>query len=238
MSARTVEGPVRSGPTAPTRPSPASSPPVTATAPAGAPAVAVHDRSAAASRVVATLTLAFAADPVIRWLFPDTQDHLLAFPTLLRLVGADALAGAGSTDVVAEGLGAALWVSPGTEIDADPVVALLQRAVAPARHEAVVGFLEQVQEHHPDEPHWYLPFIGVDPRAQGHGHGGQLLRLGASRCDADGLPAYLEASSPRNRALYERHGFEAVAEIRSADSPPLWPMVRPAAADVRPEVDA
>jgi len=28
------------------------------------------------------------------------------------------------------------------------------------------------------------------------------------RCDREGTPAYLEASSERNRALYERHGFE------------------------------
>jgi hypothetical protein len=35
-----------------------------------------------------------------------------------------------------------------------------------------------------------------------------------SRCDEHGLPAYLEASSPRNRALYERHGFAVVEEMR------------------------
>jgi hypothetical protein len=47
------------------------------------------------------------------------------------------------------------------------------------------------------------------------------------RCDREGLPAYLEASSPRNRALYERHGFVVVEEMRLAkDSPPLWRMWR------------
>ncbi len=47
-----------------------------------------------------------------------------------------------------------------------------------------------------------------------------------ARADVDTLPAYLEASSPRNRALYERHGFEVTGEIQVADSPPLWPMLR------------
>jgi hypothetical protein len=47
------------------------------------------------------------------------------------------------------------------------------------------------------------------------------------RCDRKQLPAYLEASSPRNRALYERHGFNVVEEIRMAkSSPPMWRMWR------------
>lgn len=81
-------------------------------------------------------------------------------------------------------------------------------------------------EHHPSESCWYLPFIGVDPRCQGQGHGSRLLRQGLARCDRDHLPAYLEASSPRNRTLYERHGFTVIAEIQVGDSPPLWPMLR------------
>jgi ribosomal protein S18 acetylase RimI-like enzyme len=200
--------------------------------------VAAPDTTGVATRAVATLTLAFASDPIIRWLFPDTEDYLTAFPALVRLVGADALSGAGSTDEAAGGLGAALWVAPEVELDADPVVDLLEQTVARSRHEAVFGFLEKVQGDHLEAPHWYLPFIGVDPLAQGRGHGGQLLDVGASRCDADGLPAYLEASSPRNRALYERHGYQVLGEIRSADSPPLWPMVRPAGVAVRGEGSA
>jgi hypothetical protein len=48
-----------------------------------------------------------------------------------------------------------------------------------------------------------------------------------SRCDEQGLPAYLEASSPRNRALYERHGFEVTEELKLPRSgPPLWLMWR------------
>jgi hypothetical protein len=46
------------------------------------------------------------------------------------------------------------------------------------------------------------------------------------RCDRDGTPAYLNATSPRNRALYERHGFRTVNELRTSDCPPLWAMWR------------
>jgi RimJ/RimL family protein N-acetyltransferase len=54
-----------------------------------------------------------------------------------------------------------------------------------------------------------------------------LLSPTLARCDRDGLPAYLEASSERSAALYERLGFEHVRELRLAGSPPLWLMLRP-----------
>ena len=41
------------------------------------------------------------------------------------------------------------------------------------------------------------------------------------------MPAYLEASSPRNRVLYERHGFQVTEQFSLAPaSPPLWRMWR------------
>jgi len=46
------------------------------------------------------------------------------------------------------------------------------------------------------------------------------------RCDREGLPAYLEASSERSAALYERLGFEVIDELRVGGSPPLRMMLR------------
>jgi hypothetical protein len=34
------------------------------------------------------------------------------------------------------------------------------------------------------------------------------------RCDREMIPAYLEASASRNRALYARNGFEVVEEVQ------------------------
>jgi GNAT superfamily N-acetyltransferase len=58
-----------------------------------------------------------------------------------------------------------------------------------------------MERHHPKEPHWYLAFVGCDPTCQGQGLGSALIKEGLRRCDADGLPAYLESSSPRNIPL-------------------------------------
>ena len=85
---------------------------------------------------------------------------------------------------------------------------------------------EQMEEHHPTYDHWYLPLIGVEPVAQGRRLGSALLQHALETCDSDGLPAYLEATSPRNRNLYARHGFGDVATIQAGSSPPLWAMLR------------
>ena len=86
----------------------------------------------------------------------------------------------------------------------------------------------QMGEFHPTEPHWYLPLIGVDVTRHGCGYGSALLRHALERCDRDRLPAYLEATSPRSKALYERHGFEELGVIQAGGSPPMWPMLRQA----------
>ena len=180
---------------------------------------------AATDPAIATLVLAFDADPVIRWTFPQQDRFLHHFPALASLLGAGAFE-AGTVDRTDDGAGAALWVPPGSPQDDEALVGLLVRSVDEQRHPVTFAFLEQVGEHHPGEPHWYLPFIGVDPVHQGRGIGSNLLASGLARADDDGLPAYLEASSPRNRALYERHGFVVTGEIQAGDSPPLWPMWR------------
>ena len=47
------------------------------------------------------------------------------------------------------------------------------------------------------------------------------------RCDRERLPAYLEATTPRNRACYERQGFRVTEEFHfPKDGPPSWRMWR------------
>jgi predicted N-acetyltransferase YhbS len=72
-------------------------------------------------------------------------------------------------------------------------------------------------------------FLGVVPGMQGRGLGGALLRERLATADTEGLPAYLEASSPGSKALYERHGFRCVGDpVRLPDGPDIWPMWRAA----------
>jgi ribosomal protein S18 acetylase RimI-like enzyme len=84
-----------------------------------------------------------------------------------------------------------------------------------------------MRANHPAEPHYYLNTLSVDPAAQRRGHGTALMAPLIERCDAERLPAYLEASSTRSRALYERHGFEVTEEVPlPKGGPPIWLMWR------------
>jgi GNAT superfamily N-acetyltransferase len=95
----------------------------------------------------------------------------------------------------------------------------------------LVRALTTLEAKHPREPHYYLPFVGADPEWQGRGLGGAVLAPVLERCDTEGMPAFLEASTPRNRALYERHGFAATEEFRlGSGAPPQWRMWRAAGA--------
>lgn len=86
----------------------------------------------------------------------------------------------------------------------------------------------RMERRHPPHPrHLYLAFVGVDPAAQGRGLGSRLMFPVLSRADSEGVGAYLEASTPRSRVLYERHGFDVVEEMRlPMGGPALWRMWR------------
>lgn len=79
---------------------------------------------------------------------------------------------------------------------------------------------------HPEEPHWFLPIIAVDPAWQGCGIGSELMAHAVAECDAMGCRAYLESSNPRNISLYERHGFKVIGEVEVGNCPVLTSMLR------------
>jgi ribosomal protein S18 acetylase RimI-like enzyme len=178
-------------------------------------------------RAIATITMAFGNDPVTRWVFRDANVYLTYWPRVTKAFGGAAFA-SGTADSIDDCGGVALWLPPGVATDDETMGVLAAEAVPAADQEEVFGFMGQMDEFHPKEPHWYLPLIGVDVTRQGRGYGSALLRHALERCDRDRLPAYLEATSPQNRALHERHGFEEIGVIQAGSSPPMWPMQRTA----------
>jgi GNAT superfamily N-acetyltransferase len=69
--------------------------------------------------------------------------------------------------------------------------------------------------------------IELRPQSQGRGLGSRLMFEMLARCDRERVPAYLESSTERSRALYERHGFQTTEVIRMPrGGPPLWLMWR------------
>ena len=177
--------------------------------------------------VADVLTEAFLDEPLMSWAF-DVAVRPRRLDALWRYLGAHAYLPSGASTVLADGDGAALWLPPGRRLD-DAFWA----EHGPAFAHALEGDLDRLGAlagvmagHHPHEDHWYLLAIGARPTAQGRGVGSALLTHTLRMADERAQPAYLEATSPRSRALYERFGFAVVAELSVLDSPPLWAMWR------------
>jgi GNAT superfamily N-acetyltransferase len=177
------------------------------------------------ANAIATLTLAFAADPANRWCWPATGDFLEAFPAFARALGGRAFTSESGFEI-GDGAGVALWLPPGVEPDEAELIDIVQRTVHASRQGDLFELIQQMGRHHPQGPHWYLPFVGVEPLHQNRGLGAAVLRPVLQRCDSHRLPAYLESSNPRNIAFYESLGFHRVGMIQAGTSPEIVPMLR------------
>jgi GNAT superfamily N-acetyltransferase len=178
-----------------------------------------------ADQAIAVIVLAFSADPVARWSYPDARQYLTHFPAIVRAFGGKAFAH-GTGYHVSGFAGAALWLPPEVQPDEEALATVVRESVTAERQSPVFAIFEQMGRYHPRERHWYLPLVGVDPVHQGKGYGTALLQHALSRCDRDHLPAYLESTNPVNIPLYERQGFEVLATIQVESSPPIVPMLR------------
>ena len=174
---------------------------------------------------VDTIVLAFAGDPVARWLWPDPHQYLTNMPRFTVAFGGEAFSH-DTAHCIDNFSGAALWLPPDVHPDEGALGQVVEQTVSESIRGDLYRVLEQMGSSHPNEPHWYLSLIGVDPAHQGKGHGAALLNHALRQCDRDGALAYLESSNPRNIPLYERHGFKAIGEIRVGSSPSIVPMVR------------
>ena len=177
--------------------------------------------------VVAVLTSAFAADPVIRWMYPSARAYLAAFPRFLEAFGGVAFA-QGTVTLDPERRTAAMWMAPGLAPDDAAIEACLLETVEEAKLEDLFPVFEGMAGAHPDFPHWYLPWFGVDAATQGMGHGSSLMELCLTHIESDGLPVYLETPNPRNIAFYQRHGFRVTGSCRHGECPPVTFMLRDA----------
>lgn len=179
-----------------------------------------------ADRVVHIIVQAFRTDPAARWIFPDERQYLAKFPKFVKAFAGAAFAH-GTAHYTADDSAAALWLPPGIHPDEMALVTLLKETLPEAGQAEVFALFEQMERHHPAEPHWYLPMIGVDPAKQRSGLGSALLKYALERCDVENKLAYLEASSSQSVPLYERHGFAVLGTIQVGSSPPpLFSMVR------------
>lgn len=183
------------------------------------------------SQVIRVLSEGFVTDPVFAWMFPEPTTRpyytrrffeILA-PTIVEL---------GETDINETGNTVGLWLSvdPATPPDPDADAALtsqLAEACGPhmERLGTIVELMEQAHPH--DEAHAYLNFVSTLPESQGQGLGRRLLEERLAEIDAEGRPAYLEATTLRSAKLYESLGFQYMPrKIDLPWGPSMYPMWR------------
>src|SRR5579859_2159578 len=145
--------------------------------------------------LAAVLARAFDDDPLVNWVFrdDDARDEArnLYFRTNLELGRPH-----GAVLTVSSRMGAAIWTPPGhwrVGIWRQLVlVRRILRMLGRSRFARGLATFDRLQREHPEEPHYYLSLLGVDPTRQGRGIGSKLVRAGLELADRDGLGAYLE----------------------------------------------
>jgi len=184
------------------------------------------ERATVAGDVHDTMLLAFAADPVFRWIYADPADYVRHFPGFVSALGGPAFE-VGQTWQATDHAGASVWLPPGVEPDPETILSHLLATCPPEKLDEMMQIAVQMGENHPTFPHWYLVWLGVDACRQGEGLGALLIQHTLRKVDEAGLPAYLESPNPKNIAFYQRHGFEVVGRTETPTAPPIHFMLRP-----------
>jgi GNAT superfamily N-acetyltransferase len=107
------------------------------------------------------------------------------------------------------------------------------RSLFPRGAPQVWAGFDRLAGHHPNDPHWYLAFVGIEPGIQRRGLGRRLLEPVLQHADREARLCYLETPFPDTRNFYRRLGFDDSAELHPVTgAPTIWTMTR------EPNVDA
>ncbi|MCX4969300.1 GNAT family N-acetyltransferase [Streptomyces sp. NBC_00654] len=167
---------------------------------------------------VDSLTWAFADYPYTRYVIAadDHEGRIRQFQELcLTRIGMPY----GRVWVAEEGRAVAVWATP--DQDPSPAFAEIGPLIGELAGDRAAAFeaAEQiVAPHRPQEPVWFLNTVAVAPEAQGRGLGSAVLAPGIEAAERAGHPAFLETSSERNVAFYERLGFKVTADVQLPDN--------------------
>jgi GNAT superfamily N-acetyltransferase len=186
--------------------------------------------------VVGAIARAFYEDPLFGFFFPHHVQQTKGVLAFMASGVADAkpfdeIWVARSGESIAA---AAVWLPPGgyprgrrrellTMARGAPTFAYSGRRIAGALR--LTGAVDKAH-HELKEPHFYLAILGADPRFQRTGAGSAALQPVLDRCDAEGLPAYLETQQEENLAYYARFAFDVEQKLDVRGAPTIWTLLR------------
>lgn len=167
--------------------------------------------AADAPTVATTLASAFAEDPVTCWMSGQADCEQRMMPFWRALARSNLAKADHEVFLSADGASVAVWqgidqwkVPPREILRWVPAMAASMRLRLPV----ALQLLNAMERAHPKEPHYYLEFLGTRKDRQSRGGGSAVITAMLERSDAEGVPAYLESSNPRNVPFYARHGFQ------------------------------
>jgi ribosomal protein S18 acetylase RimI-like enzyme len=182
------------------------------------------------------LARAFFDYPLWTWLIPDEARRAKLLP-LSALVSVRWGVLMRETYITDPAAGIAIWMPPDAhDGDLDPDGSRtgwheFERQAGPWIVERLEAMSAEQRPRRDDaaagQPYWYLPWLGVDPRAQRSGAGSALLAAMFVRTDAASVACILETEKAANVPYYERHGFSVSHEgVVPLGGPPYWTMIR------------
>ncbi|GAA4914921.1 GNAT superfamily N-acetyltransferase [Nonomuraea thailandensis] len=179
-----------------------------------------------AQQVAELIATAFAGLRPMAYLVPDRRERHRVIAANFRIFVEHAVEH-GEIHLIDDGPAVAVWFPYTSPLPAPHDYDRRLSEATGAWAERFRTLDELFEQNHPAAPHHHLAFLAVHPERQNEGLGTALLHYQHARLA--GLPAYLEASDPRNRDLYARHGYQARAPFALPDGALFWPMWRPGA---------
>ncbi|MCE7741607.1 MAG: GNAT family N-acetyltransferase [Candidatus Heimdallarchaeota archaeon] len=187
------------------------------------------------------LTRAFHEDPLIKLIFPDSEERKRYSPVLWKFMTRDGINCGEVYSPTDKIEGVAKWLPPGKEhmgiwrtIKSGGLgmgVALAkqkdERKLSPRKIQEITDNILQIHKEMMKEPHWYLANIGVDPDHQGKGYGSKLIKPMLERIEKERYSVFLETNLEGNVGLYEHLGFELIEETKIPETEIMnWAMIK------------
>ena len=169
---------------------------------------------------------AFIADPFLRFVWPRLPDYFQHFENFFSIYCGSAVED-GTARVIGDFHGCSAWLAPGRSQDGEALKQYMVEHAEQSHVDDLLASKHQIEQDQPDEPHWYLPFLGVDPLFWKQGLGKRLLVDKLQQIDeSGGAPVFLESSNLKNVSLYLGCGFERLSKINLGGHHVVTTMVR------------
>ena len=183
-------------------------------------------------REVAVLSIvrAFAADPLVRWFFPDDETYVQRASTFFGLLF-DGRVDDGNVHVASDGAAVSMWDPPGGGSIAQAELdrrwdAEFEPGAGPGERERLEAYDAAAEAMMSRGVSWYLGVLATDPDHQRQGLASAAIAPVLERADHDRVTTHLETGAPENLVFYARAGFEVTDEVILPDGPTLWGLQR------------